>query len=124
MKQAEHIHKIGIEIYDLKITGIGIVFKVSIPSIGIGIEIVFHLAEVLVSVSKFFLPNPGIGIGIENIFGPEQVLVSVSKLISRYRYRSKGIEISNDTWVSKFRYRNYNLVSKFRNRNFYVQFLC
>ncbi len=75
MKQAVHKHRIGIEICDLRITGIGIVFKVSIPSIGIGIEIVFHLAEVLLSVSKCFLPNL---IGIEIIFRPAQV--SVSKL--------------------------------------------
>ncbi|MCP4488460.1 MAG: hypothetical protein GY820_14245, partial [Gammaproteobacteria bacterium] len=39
-------------------------------------------------------------------FGPVKVLVSISRLISRYRYHSKSIEISNGTWVSKFRNRN------------------
>ncbi len=79
MKLAEHMHRIGIKIYNLGITSIGIVLKVLIPSIGIGIEIDFHLAEVLVSVSKYFFtkpryrywyrkyfwPSTGIGIGIE-----------------------------------------------------------
>ncbi len=54
--------------------------------IGMGIETVFHLAEVLASVSKYYLPNPGIGISIEILFANPGISIGIEILFTKPRY--------------------------------------